>query len=75
VNQYQTIVADIKKKPYDFLDQRQTDFDSGFTDFKQQIEELHVRFSCCYTMDSSHKNTGQLGGVRGNVRTSSIARR
>ena len=36
-------VANLKKKPYDVLDQRKTDFDSDYEDFKRQIQDLDVR--------------------------------
>uniref|UniRef100_A0A1I8FY30 Dynein heavy chain 5, axonemal n=1 Tax=Macrostomum lignano TaxID=282301 RepID=A0A1I8FY30_9PLAT len=37
---FNVIVVGLKKKPYDFLDQRRTDFDNDFEDFKRQIQEL-----------------------------------
>jgi dynein heavy chain len=36
------ILNTIKKKPYDFLDQRRTDFDIDYEDFKKNIQDLHV---------------------------------
>ena len=36
------ITNSIKKKPYDFLDQRKTDFDGDYEDFKRNIQDLHV---------------------------------
>lgn len=41
-NKFQVIVTQMRKKPYDYLDQRKTDFDQDFEDFKRQINELHV---------------------------------
>jgi len=41
-SKYQMIVASMKKRPYDFLDQRRTDFNEDFADFKRHIHELHV---------------------------------
>jgi dynein heavy chain len=41
-NKFNVIVTSIKKKPYDFLDQRKAEFDVDFDDFKRQISELHV---------------------------------
>jgi dynein heavy chain len=38
------IVATLKKKPYDFLDQRRADFDNDYEDFKKAIGDLHVFF-------------------------------
>lgn len=37
-------VTQIRKKPYDFLDQRKMDFDQDYDEFKRQISELHVGF-------------------------------
>ena len=36
------ILNTIKKKSYDFLDQRRTDFDIDYEDFKKNIQDLHV---------------------------------
>lgn len=33
----------MKKKPYDFLDQRKAEFDEDFDEFKRSVGELHVR--------------------------------
>lgn len=41
-SKFQVIVTQMKKKPYDYLDQRKTEFDADFEDFKRQIGELHV---------------------------------
>ena len=41
-NKFQVIVTQMKKKPYDYLDQRKMEFDSDFEDFKRQINDLHV---------------------------------
>ncbi len=41
-NKFQVIVTSMKKKPYDYLDQRKMEFDSDFDEFKRQINELHV---------------------------------
>ncbi|KAM4875452.1 dynein axonemal heavy chain 5 [Thomomys bottae] len=38
---FQDIVATIKRKEYDFLDQRKTDFDQDYEEFCKQIDELH----------------------------------
>jgi dynein heavy chain len=38
------IIATLKKKSYDFLDQRKTDFDVDYEDFKRAIQDLHVSF-------------------------------
>ena len=41
-NKFSVIVTSMKKKPYDFLDQRKAEFDQDFDDFKRQISDLHV---------------------------------
>ena len=46
-NKFNVIVTSIKKKPYDFLDQRKAEFDQDFDDFKRQISDLHVRAKIC----------------------------
>uniref|UniRef100_A0A8C6MZK3 Dynein, axonemal, heavy chain 5 n=1 Tax=Mus spicilegus TaxID=10103 RepID=A0A8C6MZK3_MUSSI len=38
---YQDIVAAIKKKEYNFLDQREMDFDQDYEEFCKRINELH----------------------------------
>uniref|UniRef100_A0A670IDT3 Dynein axonemal heavy chain 5 n=1 Tax=Podarcis muralis TaxID=64176 RepID=A0A670IDT3_PODMU len=40
---YQSIVATMKKKQYNFLDQRKTDFDQDYEEFCKQTDDLHVR--------------------------------
>ncbi|XP_063956179.1 dynein axonemal heavy chain 8-like [Lytechinus pictus] len=37
---FQTIFANVKKKPYDILDHRKIDFDTDFEDFKSSIYDL-----------------------------------
>lgn len=39
---FQTIFANVKKKPYDILDHRKIDFDTDFEDFKSSIYDLEV---------------------------------
>ncbi|XP_064640332.1 dynein axonemal heavy chain 5-like isoform X2 [Lineus longissimus] len=46
---FNVIVTSMKKKPYDYLDHRKTEFDSDFEEFKRQIQELHL--SICTFMD------------------------
>lgn len=41
------IYGSIKKKPYDILDQRKTDFDGDFEDFLRQMRDLEVKFTLC----------------------------
>ncbi|KAH0618009.1 hypothetical protein JD844_016916 [Phrynosoma platyrhinos] len=38
---YQSIVATMKKKQYNFLDQRKTDFDQDYEEFCKQTNDLH----------------------------------
>ena len=42
-SRFSVIVSSMKKKPYDFLDQRKMEFDSDFDDFRRQVQDLHVR--------------------------------
>lgn len=39
---FQDVVAAIKKKEYNFLDQRKMDFDQDYDEFCKQTNELHV---------------------------------
>lgn len=39
---FNVIVTNMKKKPYDFLDQRKTEFELDFDEFKRMVAELHV---------------------------------
>ncbi|KAK7469850.1 hypothetical protein BaRGS_00036128, partial [Batillaria attramentaria] len=48
-NKLAVIVTSMKKKPYDFLDQRRAEFDQDFEDFKRQIADLHS--AICAFMD------------------------
>ncbi|XP_063137599.1 dynein axonemal heavy chain 5 isoform X2 [Rattus norvegicus] len=41
VTKYQDVVAGIKKKEYNFLDQRKMDFDQDYDEFCKQTNELH----------------------------------
>ncbi|XP_078209820.1 dynein axonemal heavy chain 5-like isoform X2 [Callithrix jacchus] len=41
VTKYQDIVATIKKKEYNFLDQRKMDFDQDYEEFCKQTSDLH----------------------------------
>lgn len=44
VYKLEATVAVMKRKSYDWLDQQQTQFDTDFEEFQQQMEELHVSF-------------------------------
>lgn len=41
-SRFNLAVGNLKKKPYNILDQRKTDFDGDYEDFKRQILELNV---------------------------------
>jgi dynein heavy chain len=43
-NRFSVIQTQIRKKPYDFLDQRKQEFAGDYDDFQRQIKELHVSF-------------------------------
>lgn len=42
-NRFQVIIITLKKKPYDVLDHRKTDFDVDYRDFKSNISDFEVR--------------------------------
>ena len=42
-NRFQLLVITMKKKPYNFLDQRTSDFDVDLEEFKRQSHEILVR--------------------------------
>ena len=44
---FQLIFTTVKRKPYDMLDYRKTEFDSDFEEFKRQISDLEVFFCGC----------------------------
>ena len=44
-NKFTVIYTSMKKKPYDLLDQRKTDYDIDYQDFKRSIGELQVNFN------------------------------
>lgn len=41
-SRFQLIVSGMKKKPYDILDQRKTDFDVDFEEFKRSALDIRV---------------------------------
>jgi dynein heavy chain len=41
--QFRTLVTQIKKKPYDVLNTRKTEFDSDFDQFMDDVDELRHR--------------------------------
>ncbi|XP_060585698.1 dynein axonemal heavy chain 5-like, partial [Ruditapes philippinarum] len=48
-NRFSVIQTQIRKKPYDFLDQRKQEFAGDYDDFQRQIKELHKQI--CEFMD------------------------
>lgn len=47
-SRFAVVVTSMRKKPYDYLDQRKMDFDSDFDEFKRAIQELHVSRALAY---------------------------
>lgn len=41
-NRFNLAVTTLRKKPYDILDQRKSDFDFDFDEFKKTVKELTV---------------------------------
>ena len=41
-SRFNLALATLKKKPYDVLDQRKTEFDGDYEDFKRQVQDLDV---------------------------------
>ena len=39
---FNVMIATLKKKPYDILDQRRSDFDGDYDDFLRQLSDLQV---------------------------------
>lgn len=51
-SRFQLAFTTVRKKPYDPLDQRKSDFDNDFQEFKRQTREIlvstpHARNVCC----------------------------
>uniref|UniRef100_A0A8C2YDG1 Dynein axonemal heavy chain 5 n=1 Tax=Coturnix japonica TaxID=93934 RepID=A0A8C2YDG1_COTJA len=44
IAKYESIVGTMKKKDYDFLDQRKADFDQDYEEFCKEINHLHKNF-------------------------------
>ncbi|XP_062925653.1 dynein axonemal heavy chain 5 [Mobula hypostoma] len=44
-HQFQSIVMVLKKKQYNFLDQRKTDFDQDYDDFCKQTDDVHSQLT------------------------------
>lgn len=42
-SRFQVLVSGMKKKPYDLLDQRKSDFDGDYMEFQRQVLEIRVR--------------------------------
>ena len=49
-NKFSVIMNSMKKKPYDYLDQRKMEVDQDFDEFKRQIQDLHVGLQLCLTL-------------------------
>ena len=54
-SRFQLIVSGMKKKPYDILDQRKSDFDADFEEFKRltldiQVSGVPVHWLICMTL-------------------------
>ena len=66
---FNVVVTGMRKKQYDYLDQRKTDFDTDFEEFKRQIADLHVgfiRFSVtCHVYLTSRYFLGQYSKLHG----------
>ncbi|XP_077985364.1 dynein axonemal heavy chain 8-like [Glandiceps talaboti] len=45
-SKFQHLYTGVKKKPYDILDHRKTDFDNDYEDFKRQISNLEYHLQC-----------------------------
>lgn len=41
-SRFQQILTNIRKKPYDILDQRKVEFDQDYVDFRRQLADLEV---------------------------------
>ena len=53
-SRFQLAVANIRKKSYDLLDQRKTDFDGDFEEFKRQTLEIRVSAEFALAVSPSH---------------------
>lgn len=42
-SRFQILVTGMRKKPYDLLDQRKSDFDGDFEEFKRLTQDILVR--------------------------------
>ena len=40
---FRTMITQVKKRPYDVLNTRKNEFDTDFTQFRRDIEDLRVR--------------------------------
>lgn len=45
-SRFQLIVSGMKKKPYDILDQRKTDFEADFEEFRRMTLDIRVCWLC-----------------------------
>ena len=47
-NKFQVIVTSMRKKPYNYIDQRKMEFEADFEEFNRQIGDLHVGLENIY---------------------------
>ncbi len=40
---FRTMITQVKKRPYDVLNTRKNEFDTDFTQFRRDIEDLRIR--------------------------------
>lgn len=46
-SRFNLIIASLKKKSYDVLDQRRTEYDADYEDFKRQLTDINVNMHTC----------------------------
>lgn len=49
----------MKKRPYNFLDQRKTDFDQDYEEFCKEIHDVHVGFVIQIRIQFTDKSSGK----------------
>lgn len=64
-NRFHVIVTTLKKKPYDTLDHRKTDFDVDYQDFKSSISDFEVGSAHSGSIDysASHRLSSCTGPI------------
>ena len=43
INKFGHIISSVKKKPYNVLDHRKTEFEADYDDFLRQVQELELQ--------------------------------